>query len=226
MDRGFLRQGFDVRVAVEVDTAAVATLRTNFPKLCIIQRPLEDISTNELLELARLKKGEAACVFGGPPCQSWSIAGNRLGVRDPRGRAVAEFLRVVRETEPLSFCMENVPGLLSHSGLAGLRLIQRELNRSPRTTYEVAAEVLNAAEYGVPQQRKRVFVVGWRGPGEFVFPAATHHLDGPIKRSWQKPAKTVAQAFLGLPKAEKPGKQALSVARSIPMRNKKWYGKR
>src|SRR5262245_16941211 len=184
MDLGFLREGFDIRVAVEVDPAAVATLRTNFPDLRnrIIQRPLEKIPTTEILKTAGLSVGEAACVFGGPPCQSWSIAGNRLGMRDPRGRALAEFLRVVREAQPLTFCIENVPGLLNHSDLEGLRLIERELNWPRRAKYEVTSEMLNAAEYGVPQFRKRVFIVGWRGPGEFVFPAVTHHIEGSFKR--------------------------------------------
>jgi DNA (cytosine-5)-methyltransferase 1 len=228
MDIGFLREGFDIRVAVEIDPAACATLRKNFRTLSsrIIQRPLEDVTTEELLEAAQLEVGEAGCVLGGPPCQSWSVAGNRLGLKDPRGRGVAEFLRVVREARPLTFCMENVPGLLSHSDAGGLRIFRDALNADGGTTYELTSDVMNAAEFGAPQQRKRVFIIGWRGPGEFTFPSPTHQVATTPHRSWRQPAATVGQAFSGLPKAEPPGAIAQSVAKSIPKRNAQWYGRR
>jgi DNA (cytosine-5)-methyltransferase 1 len=228
MDIGFLREGFDVRVAVELDPAACATLRTNFPQLRdrIIQKPLEEIATEEILDVAQLQVGEAGCVFGGPPCQSWSIAGNRLGMHDPRGEGLAEFLRVVREAKPLTFCIENVPGLLNHSHFKRLQLLQSELSNAGTSEYEITAAVINSAEFGVPQVRKRAFIVGWRGPGEFCFPAATHQLTSTPNRAWRKPAVTVGQALRGLPQAEAPSPIALSVAKSIPLRNKRWYGRR
>jgi DNA (cytosine-5)-methyltransferase 1 len=228
MDLGFLREGFDVRVAVEVDPAACATLRTNFPRLRgrIVQRRLEEITTEELLDIADLEVGETGCVFGGPPCQSWSVAGNRLGLNDSRGKGLAELLRVVRETEAATFCIENVPGLLTHSHIKGLRVLQRELNKDGGSDYEMTAEVLNSAEFGVPQVRKRVFIVGWRGPGEFCFPAPTHYVGNSRRRAWKKPGTTVKQAFRDLPAAEPPGLIAQSVAKSIPLRNERWYGRR
>src|SRR5687767_9734436 len=81
MDLGFDREGFDIRVAVEADRAACATLRRNWPALNkrIIEDRLENIPTAQLLHVAGLKKGEVGIVFGGPPCQSWCNAGNRKG---------------------------------------------------------------------------------------------------------------------------------------------------
>jgi DNA (cytosine-5)-methyltransferase 1 len=229
MDLGFLRAGFDVRVAVEPDPAACETLTTNFPCLRgdrLVRRPLEDVATEELLSIAQLGTGEAGIVFGGPPCQSWCIAGNRLGLRDPRGRSLLEFLRVVREAQPLTFCIENVPGLLNHAELAGLALVREELNTGCGHPYEVSLDVVDSAEFGVPQHRRRVFIVGWRGPGEFTFPAPTHQVQGSPVRTHLRPAATVGDALHGLPAPHPPSEIARRVARTIPARNERWYGKR
>lgn len=228
MDLGFTRAGFEVRVAVEVDPAACETLERNFGVLHgrLIKRPLEEVTTAELLEVAGLELREAGIVFGGPPCQSWCIAGNRLGLHDPRGRSLLEFLRVVREAQPSTFCLENVPGLLNHSHFEGLNLIREELNQGTGEPYEVASDVLDAAVYGVPQHRRRVFIVGWRGPGEFYFPAATHHIAGAPARGRRRSAVTVGEALRGLPLPSPPSEIAQRVATTIPSRNERWYGKR
>jgi DNA (cytosine-5)-methyltransferase 1 len=229
MDLGFMRAGFDVRVAVEVDPAACETLEGNFPELRgprLVRRPLESVPTIELLRVAGLERGEPAIVFGGPPCQSWCIAGNRLGLGDPRGRSLLEFLRVVREAQPLTFCIENVPGLLNHSGLEALKRIREELNWGSGDPYEVTADILDAAEYGVPQHRKRVFIVGWRGPGEFYFPAPSRRVKGTPARGRKGPAATVGEALQGLPAPTPPSEIAHRVATTIPRRNERWYGKR
>jgi DNA (cytosine-5)-methyltransferase 1 len=229
MDLGFIREGFDVRVAVELDPAACDTLRRNFRHLRgerLICRRLEDISTEEILGVANLEPSEAGIVFGGPPCQSFCVAGNRRGLRDPRGRSLLEFLRVVREARPSTFCIENVPGLLSHSEFEALSLIGVEVNRGLQLQYSVRANVLNSAEYGVPQYRRRVFLVGWRGPGEFYFPAATHQVNRAPQRATKRPATTVGKAFEGLPDATPPSDFAHRIAATIPLRNQRWYSKR
>lgn len=228
MDLGFAREGFDIRVAVEVDPAACDTLRRNWPSYRhrLIERPLEDISTDELLTVAGLGVAEAGIVFGGPPCQPWCVAGNRLGFDDPRGLALLEFCRVVREAQPATFCIENVPGLLNLSDTSMPELIAEEINRGLAIKYQFASDVLNAAEYGVPQQRRRVFIVGWRTPGEFYFPAPTHQIASAPKRPWKKPARTVGDAFKGLPTPTPPSPIAHRVATTIPRRNERWYGKR
>jgi DNA (cytosine-5)-methyltransferase 1 len=225
MDLGFMREGFDVRCAVEVDASAIETLQKNFPKLRgrLICRPIEAVTTREILKVAGLKKGEASIVFGGSPCQSFCIAGNRLGLLDPRGRALLEFLRVVREAQPKAFCLENVPGLLNHNEFEALELIREAINRGGGAEYRIEAEILNAAEYGVPQVRKRVFIVGWRVAGDFVFPAPTHSVGNYLARPWKRNAVGVGAALMGLPAPEAPSAQARRVAATIPARNRKWY---
>lgn len=227
LDLGFSAAAFDVKAAVEMDPAACQTLRTNWPKLRrrLVQRPLEAVPTSELLGIAGLSVGEAGIVFGGPPCQSWCVAGNRLGFDDPRGRSLFEFCRVVREAQPRTFCIENVPGLLRYGGSDLLARI-RDAVSSNSASYELTAQVVNAAEYGVPQTRRRLFIVGWRGSGEFYFPAATHHVAGAPHRKWKRPAVTVSQAFRDLPAPERPSPIAHRVAGTISARNEKWYGKK
>lgn len=228
MDLGFAAEGFDVRAAIEVDPAACETLRRNWPTHTtrLIERTLQDVSTDELLRVAGLRVGEAGVVFGGPPCQSWCVAGNRRGFDDPRGMALLEFCRVVREARPAVFCIENVPGLLIHSQVQMPEYIAAEINRGCASHYEVAADVLDAAEYGVPQHRRRVFIVGWRVPGEFYFPAATHNTTKSHERPWKKRARTVGDALKDLPTPTPPSPLAHRVASTIPNRNERWYGKR
>jgi DNA (cytosine-5)-methyltransferase 1 len=227
MDLGLSAAGFDIRVAVETDPAACETLKANWPGITkrLVQKRIEDVPTSELLRIARLKVGQVGLVFGGPPCQSWCVAGNRLGLADPRGRSILEFCRVVRQAAPEVFCLENVPGLLNHHATDVLRLIEEEVNRDPTWSYQVEAQVLNTAAYGVPQLRRRVFVVGWRTGGEFYFPQATHAIRGYPHRPWLKSAVGVGKAFIGLPPPDAPSFIARRVAKTIPQRNRKWYGK-
>ena len=183
---GFSRAGFEIRAAVEIDPAACATLRRNWPahEIRLVEKPLEEVSTGELLRVAGLGVGEAGIVIGGPPCQSWCIAGNRLGFDDPRGLALLEFCRVVREAQPAVFCLENVPGLMSYKGGDIVAAISAAINDGTGETYDMSAEILNAAEFGVAQHRRRVFVVGWRVHGEFYFPPPTHELSDAASRPW------------------------------------------
>src|SRR5207302_6636778 len=98
----------------------------------------------------------------------------------------------------------NVPGLLNHHATDVLHLIEEEVNRDPRWTYQIAAQILNTAAYGVPQFRRRVFVVGWRTGGEFYFPQATHAIAGQPNRPWLKRAVGVGKALTGLPRPDAP----------------------
>ena len=223
LDLGFARAGFDIRLAVEVDPAAVATLRRNWRSTTVITRPLEELSTGELLDRAGLSVGGVGVLFGGPPCQSFCIAGNGRGLGDPRGQLLLEFCRVVREAQPRVFVIENVPGLLRVSRI--VEAVHEAVNRSAESEYNVSHDTLDAAEYGVPQHRKRVFFVGWKGPTDYYFPRPTHQVEGGPQRGWLKPSFTVGQALGGLPEPDPPSAVARRVARTIPERNRKWYGK-
>lgn len=112
-------------------------------------------------------KNKIDVVFGGPPCQPFSSGGLRRGDRDARDM-IPEFLRVLFETQPCCFLMENVPGLVSHQNY-----FKTILGSFESLGYLVSWKVLNAADYGVPQKRKRLFVVGFREK-EFKFPLPSH----------------------------------------------------
>ncbi len=118
-------------------------------------------------------------MVGGPSCQPFSRSneGNRLGTRDPRGRLIFEFARIVQEVRPTGFIMENVHGLASSNNGHDLKELVRRLSK---IGYNVVVAVLNAADYGVPQKRRRLFLIGLANGGTPHFPDPTHnHRDSP-----------------------------------------------
>src|SRR5690606_15534434 len=174
-------------ISVECDREAVQTLKHN-RDWCVIQYPIESpkAGSREILRLSKLREGEADSLIGGPPCQPFSKSGfwhngRSQRLNDPRALTLREYLRVLRDTLPKTFLLENVPGLgrdPRHSD--ALQLIQRELDkindeRSTSYTFEVAQ--VNAAAFGVPQMRERVFLVGDREGRSFQFPSPTHRLE-------------------------------------------------
>lgn len=192
LDLGLERAGFETRVAVECNRFAAETIRRNRPDIPVIERKIETVTTEEILKVARLRPGEAAMLAGGPSCQSFSTAGQRGSLGDPRGIMFREFLRVVREARPRFFVMENVCGVLSaavrHRPLAkrgpGFRRLRPEeelgsafvvvLRALKRTGYYTIFDVLDAAAYGVPQMRMRLVFIGSRDGEEVRFPGPTH----------------------------------------------------
>lgn len=181
LDLGFEAAGFKTAVAVELDAEAVTTLRANrsWP---VLDRDIHAIDSGELLEAAALREGEADVLIGGPPCQPFSKAGywangDTLRLDDPRAGTLGAYLRVLRDALPRAFLLENVPGLAYAGKSEGLDLIRRTIdgiNRERKTRYTFSVERLNAADYGVPQLRERVFVVGSREGELFRFPEPTH----------------------------------------------------
>lgn len=180
LDLGVEHAGAEVRVSVESDAHCVKTLEANrrfFRAASILHRKIEEISTEEILHAAKLKRGEATLVVGGPPCQPFSKSGywlkeRRKGVDDPRASLVDEFLRVVREAQPAGFIFENVASLTHPSNCKVLDQISREMQRAG---YSVKYEILHAEQYGIPQTRSRVFVVGLRSKSASpTLPKPTH----------------------------------------------------
>lgn len=191
LDLGFEAAGFDTAAAVEMDLEAVKTLRRN-RDWTVLANDVHKVTSEELLEAANLAEGEADVLIGGPPCQPFSksgywASGDTLRLDDPRAGTLAAYLRVVRDTLPHSFLLENVPGLTYKGKSEGLELIERtirQINRERSTEYGISVAQLNAADYGVPQLRQRVFVVGARDGREFQFPLPTHQ---PIPDGKQAP---------------------------------------
>jgi DNA (cytosine-5)-methyltransferase 1 len=144
-----LRIPFFHEFSSEIDKHCIATIRANFSPRIIFgdmtQRRLKDVPDIDLY----------VCGF---PCQPFSTAGKREGVRDPRGTIFWECLRVIRAKRPMVFILENVRGLLSIDGGETFRTIIAELEKIKG--YNVGWKILNTADYGIPQSRKRVFIVG------------------------------------------------------------------
>ncbi len=181
LDLGFEAAGFETAVAVEIDPEAVETLRYNrdWP---VLDRDIHSIPSSELLATAGLAEGEADALIGGPPCQPFSksgywASGDTLRLDDPRAGTLGAYLRILRDTLPKSFLLENVPGLAYRGKSEGIDLIAKsiqKINRERGTNYDLAVARLNAADYGVPQLRERVFVIGAREGTGFSFPTPTH----------------------------------------------------
>jgi DNA (cytosine-5)-methyltransferase 1 len=212
LDLGFEAAGFETAVAVEIDPEAVATLRHNrdWP---VLDRDIHTISSKELLKRAGLRAGEVDALIGGPPCQPFSksgywASGDTLRLDDPRAGTLGAYLRVLRDTLPKTFLLENVPGLAYQRKSEGLELIARtirKVNRDRGTSYTLAVAKLNAADFGVPQIRERVFVIGACDGEEFSFPASTHvPADGGRLPLGQRPYSTAWDAIGDLENDDEP----------------------
>lgn len=214
MDLGFLQAGFDVRLAIEIDPSCCDTLRQNLKETVILEGDINDISPDQISNQSGLLPGEIDCIFGGPPCQSFSLAGRREGTNDERGKLVFRFIELVRSLRPKTFVLENVKGMVNWQGGIVLREIE-SMFADPLDTgerYIVQHSVLNAADYGVPQSRERVFIVGTRLAKPFKFPTPSHSSEssGKLKRH-----VTVGEALRGLPDADPPSETALRVSKTI-----------
>jgi DNA (cytosine-5)-methyltransferase 1 len=164
-----------VRVATDYDAPALETLAKNMPETLTLCADIRQTSTSELLEVGGLGAGDAVLLIGGPPCTPFSKSGFWLEEKrtssDPNASLLDEYVRVVREARPEAFVLENVQGLTYRTHAAQLdRLISdlRSLGYNPQW------RVLLAADYGIPQLRRRVFVVGRRDGEKFIFPPNTH----------------------------------------------------
>lgn len=165
---GFKNEGFRVVAAVEVDPIAAKTYRQNHPEVLLFEKDIRKISPRTLLRKAKLKQGEVAVVLGCPPCQGFSRV--RRGGPDKHNALVRVFAEFVAAIKPRFFLLENVPGLVEGKGK---RVFKEALNLLSSSGYSMVCRVLNAADYGVPQRRKRVVVIGGLGVPP-VLPVPTH----------------------------------------------------
>ena len=225
LDLGFEMEGFDIRVTLDNNPDVIETIKRNRPNVPIVGRSIFEVKTEEILEKARLNVGEATVVTGGPPCQSFSTAGKRLSVKEKRGQCVFEFLRVIKEARPKFFVFENVTGLLSSaikhvSFYERIKKKEEELSPEERlgsafeailedfksTNYGINWGVVNSADYGAPQKRKRLILLGSREGKQIPLPPTTHasprSLD--VLYDHKKPWMTLREALKDLndPKPE------------------------
>ncbi len=151
LDLGFKKAGFQTIWANEYDKEIWETFEKNFSDTVLDRRSITQIPSKDIPETLGL--------IGGPPCQSWSEAGKSRGIDDDRGQLFFEFIRVLRDKKPLFFLAENVSGMLASKHSEALENIK---NHFIDSGYDLSFEMLNAKDYGVAQDRKRIFFVGFR----------------------------------------------------------------
>lgn len=156
LDLGFERAGFDIPVANEFDKKIWETFKVNHPKTKLIEGDVRQITRKDMDPYI---EGEIDGIIGGPPCQSWSEAGSLKGIEDARGQLFFDYIRILTEFKPKFFLAENVSGMLAnrHSDA-----VQNILKLFDDAGYDVTLTLVNAKDYGVAEERKRVFYIGFR----------------------------------------------------------------
>ena len=150
LDRGFENAGFNIIWANEFDSSIWDTFRVNFPHAFL--------DTRSIVNVPSLDVPDVDGIIGGPPCQSWSEAGAGRGINDKRGQLFYEYIRILRDKQPKFFLAENVSGILSAKHKEAFTNIIKEFEDAG---YNVSYKLLNANDYGVPQDRERVIVIGY-----------------------------------------------------------------
>lgn len=183
--------------SIEIDEDCCQTLNNyhgNYSK--VINQRVENIEDPVAFSgKLGLKKDDIWLVYGGPPCQAFSQAGKQQGIKDPRGQLIIEFLRYLAEISPPYFVMENVRGL---AGISQGQLLYEIVNDMERLGYNVDYGLLNAADYGAAQLRKRLIFIGTRKDmGKVLLPPVTHTQIPNLLISNRY--RTVGEAFVGLP---------------------------
>ena len=190
LDLGIEQAGFKIRVCVEMDKWAVETIRTN-TDIPVIDQDINTVSTNEILAAAGLTREEVTLVVGGPPCQAFSTAGRQRGLADFRGNVILQYLRVIEDIRPPYFIMENVRGLMSaklnyvpldyieYDSIKSIKgsVLQFITNEFKKLGYNISYALLDAANYGVPEHRERMVILGHIG-SRVPIPSPTHTKDG------------------------------------------------
>jgi DNA (cytosine-5)-methyltransferase 1 len=160
LDIGFHKAGFQTIWANEYDKKIHPSYRNYFKDVILDTRSIREVKAEDL------PKEEITGLIGGPPCQSWSQAGARRGIEDPRGELFYEYIRIIKITNPKFFVAENVPGLLQTKNK---KVFENLLDMFRKLGYELSWKLVNSSDYGVPQDRKRVIVVGYRKNLERVY---------------------------------------------------------
>jgi DNA (cytosine-5)-methyltransferase 1 len=179
LDHGIEAAGFSIKVASDFDHDSCETLRGNGSRP-VVERSIFDILTEELLAAGDVSTGNVDLLIGGPPCQPFSKSGywargDTLRLSDPRADTLAAYLRVLEEAQPRAFLLENVDGLAYAEKSEGLNFLLRSveaINQHSGTRYRPSVQILNAADFGVPQTRRRLFVIGARDGTPFRFPGS------------------------------------------------------
>ena len=191
---GFKQAGYSVLYASDIDEAAGKSYSINFPETSFEQADINQLDFKSILSKVRIKEGELDILIGGPPCQGFSTAGARFW-EDPRNELLKSYVKALRTIKPKWFLMENVEGLLTAKG--GQYLFEAA-KAFISLGYKIRIEKIYAHEFGIPQRRKRVLIVGNKLGKDFKFPEPTIKLNGSIFRNSDV---TLEHAIGGLPEA-------------------------
>ena len=165
---GLEKAGFNVLLGVDNWGESLKTFKHNHPHAETLEADISKVKGSDIKKLIGNKKIDL--IVGGPPCQGFSLSGPRK-FYDKRNRLYLDFVRIVRELKPKAFVIENVPGL---AALFGGKVKERIIEEFSKMGYRVEAKVLNASDYGIPQNRRRIIFVGLKGDKIFHFPEPTH----------------------------------------------------
>lgn len=172
MSLGFQNAGFEILLGSDFDGNCLSTHKRNFVNSKFIKCDVSELKGEEILSELKMKKGEIDVIIGGPPCQGFSTvnAKDRF-IDNPKNKLFKEFVRIIDETKPKCFVMENVVGLTTMENGA---VKQEIINSFKEIGYGVEVKVLDAVNYGVPQYRKRAFFMGNNFGANISFPKPTH----------------------------------------------------
>lgn len=170
LDLGFEKAGFEIPVANEFDSTIWDTFKVNHPATHLIEGDIRNIQEQDF-------PNDIDGIIGGPPCQSWSEAGALRGIEDKRGQLFFDYIRILRDKQPKFFLAENVSGMLANRHSEAVHNI---LKMFEDCGYNVTLTLVNAKDYGVAQERKRVFYIGFRKDLDirFTFPKGSTEDDG------------------------------------------------
>lgn len=174
LEIGLERLGFKTRYALDFDKHckdAVENNRKDFGDFPYLSEDINKITAEDILKVSGLEPGETVILAGGPPCQPFSKSGLRKGIGDERGLLFKRYLDYLKVIKPKTFILENVRGLFSSNGGQDFKNI---IEHFEETGYTIYWKILDAANYGVPQFRQRLFIIGFRDRIKFDFPKETH----------------------------------------------------
>jgi len=216
LDLGIEAAGFTTRLCTDIDDFSCKTLSLNKQRQSepgktgflshanIVQKNIKEYPSSEILKDAGLKKSEVDLIYGGPPCQAFSVFGKRQGMDDPRGTLIWDYIRVIKDIQPKFFIFENVAGLLTIDDGAVFELLQKELStdKAGKPLYTLSHALLNTAAYGVPQYRQRVIIYGRKGKNSLPIPLPqpTHYILPDQPEEGLRPPVTVEDALRLLPR--------------------------
>lgn len=171
LSEGFRQAGFTVLVGQDFDATAGKTFAATHPEAQFIGGPIQKVTPEQVLKAAGVKRGEVDVIVGGPPCQGYSVYNHQRGADDPRAGLFREYLRIVEGTMPRWLVMENVTGITSIANGAIVDEIFKGMNS---LGYRVEKKILKAEEFGIPQERRRIFFIATRTDAPILFPEPTH----------------------------------------------------